>query len=287
MLFAYARDTDAVVTVSGSDSTPSIVTDARWFNGSPQEVTVVASMFAASPSIDEFVDIDVQWTNPRAVGLLASLNLGLPAGVLVQAFGRRSGDPGFAYALGGNSTTQRTLALPGGRVQHLVLPDADIDPLIGYRLRVFCDRNGATWGDDETDVGVGELGGWSMVDLARALQGWERGRTRNKLVEFGADGGVAIYSRAERRWYKFGIEGEIDDVYRYGLGAALDWEELEALMDPSASRFICIPRWLDESGELSVELLHRTAVFGGAAFTQMQHNNGPFHRGALELQEVL
>lgn len=287
MLFAYARDTDAVVTVSGSDSTPSIATDARWFNGSPQEVTVVASMFAASPSIDEFVDIDVQWTNPRAVGLVASLNLGLPAGVLVQAFGRRSGDPGFAYALGGNSSAQRTLALPGGRVQHLVLPDADIDPLIGYRLRVFCDRNGATWGDDETDVGVGELGGWSVVDLARALQGWERGRTRNKLVEFGADGGVAIYSRNERRSYKFGIEGEIDDVYRYGLGAALDWEELEALMDPSASRFICIPRWLDETGQLSAALLHRTAVFGAATFTQMQHNNGPFHRGALELQEVL
>jgi hypothetical protein len=274
--------------VSGSDSSPTIATDARWFSGSPQEVTVVASMFAASPSIDEFVDIDIQWTNPRAVGLIASLNLGLPAGVRVQAFGRRSGDPGFAYALGGNSTAQRTLALPGGRVQHLVLPDADIAPLIGYRLRVFCDRNGATWGDDETDVGVGELGGWSVVDVPRFQEGWRRDRGSNRLRERGQDGASAFYG-GDKAWrsYPCTITASIAEVYRGGLAGGTDWETIEDLLGRAAARCICIPRMRDADGALDLELAHRTAIFGTAEIQRLTSARAQRMQFGMEVSEEL
>lgn len=287
MLFAYARDTDAVVTVSGSDTTPVVETDARWFSGQPSEVTVVSGVGASSPSIGHYIDYRITWTNPRAVGLISALRLSVPAGVLCAVTGKRPADGGFTYALGGNAASQRTQALPDGRVQLLVEPAAGNDALIGVQIRMFNDQNGQPWADDETDVSIGELGCWSALTIEGALRGWQRGRTQNKKIEYGEDGGVAVYTHPERRSYKFGIDDTMAMVYLGGLSGGLDIETLEGLLQPSASRCLCVPRRFGADGNRDYTLIHRTAVFGLGMTSNLRHLRGQRMACDLEVEEVL
>ena len=288
MLFAYARDTDAVVTVHGSDTTPAIETDARWFSGQPSEVTVVSGVGASSPSTGHYVDYRIAWTNPRAVGFISALRLSVPAGVLCAVTGKRPADGGYTYALGGNAASERTKALPDGRVQLLVEPAAGNDDLIGVQIRMFNDENGQPWADDETDASIGELGCWSVAELVSTRRGWKRGRSSAKRVEFGEDAGVAIYSAPARRDYTLSIDASVDEIYLKGLPADLDIETLEALLHGSDARCMCIPRRYDPSGAFDSDLIHRTAIFGVAEFADVGHVAGPeFLVGSLKVFEVL
>lgn len=284
--FAYARDTDAVVTVSGSDSTPSVETDARWFSGSPSEVTVVSGISAASPSTSHYVDFHISWSNPRAVGLITALELSCPAGVLCTVTGKRSGDADYTYALGGNAASQRTLALPGGRVRLSVFPAAGNDPLIGVRIRIYNDRNSTTWATSSTDLSVGELGAWSTVILPARIP-HRRTRTYNSPRVWGNDGALAEYQFRERRSITIPVTGEPDTMQRAGLSGALDIETIEALVTAAGARCIIVPRDFGDGAAFDAEWAHRTMLFGVAEFSEIASLNRKWSETSITVHEVL
>src|SRR5690606_31587936 len=141
-----------------------------------------------------------------------------------------------------------------------------LEALNGAQWRIYNDRNGVTWANDETVIQPGEARPWLASWFERARARRRRGRSGNKQVSYGYNAGVHVVSRSERRSLAVEIGGGQDAYYGAGMSAGLDYEQLEALADSESHRCLVIPRRYDAAGAFDADLVHRTALFGIARF---------------------
>lgn len=288
MIYAHSIPENIVWTVAGSDTSPEFATDVRLDNGQPGESTVITGVGTSSPSITHYIDLRASWSNAVPAWVFSLLDLvGVPSGVRIDCTGRRPADGGYTYDLGGSSIGQRTLALPDGRVRHIVIGSSSLDSLNGLQWRIYNDRDGVTWANAETEIQPGEARPWSASWFERARARRRRGRTGNRQVIHGYAGGVHVVSRLERRSLAVEIGGGQAAYYGSGMSSGLDYEKLEALADSASHRCLVIPRRYDSFGDFDAELVHRSALFGIASFGDIQHPSATTCSGSIQVEEVL
>lgn len=286
MLIGYERPDNPAAAISGVGA--EFVSDVVLFNGYPAEITRIRWLSDATPSLTDYVAIQITWSTAITVraGDLYGLQyltavgspidygapLRLPTGVRVTITGKRSGDSGFPYALGGNSTTEESgvLPLPGSPIHVPWVFDSGLTPLIGVEIRIYNDANGLTWADPDTYLDIGEIvltecvtvcgrPGWSeqLIDPTR------RARTLGSQVH-----------KVARRAYReaklsigpttlSGTRGE-------GLAQSQDLQLVRAALAQS-SPCLFIPHYLGEDGAFSSAELRRTILFGVADPDPISH----------------
>jgi hypothetical protein len=280
MIYGYARPRGITWTVAGTGA--SIASDIRLDNGQPSEATAIQWLTAPSPALADYVDLRAEWAAASPIRVIPLVGLSCGAGVKVQVTGLRSGDDAFTYALGGNSATGRTVALPDGRVVLFVVCAAGLDPLIGIQVRIFNDRSGATWATATTDLRIGEAAPFSAVTL-KGKPGWRRGRTDPSQRQRTRAGGLHVAPMDAWRILDVDIPpADVAAVRAGGLENGQDWETLEAATAGDA-RAICIVH-PDSDAEI-----HRTAIYGWPKFDTISHI--PQSRGLygtrLTVEEVI
>lgn len=263
----------------------SFATDIRLDNGKPQQATVVTWDPGLTPGTGQYIDIRATWASPLPLWCASLLRLSCPAGTKVDVTGRRPEDGGFTFDLGGNSTTQRTVSVPGRGSEHIVLPSSH-PTLIGLQWRIYNDAAGVTWVNSPTDFRIGEARGWEGRSLPHVLTDPKRSRTQNRIERRALDGTPHIVSRDNWRDLTFSLDvAESRDVYQRGL-IGEDWESIEHHLDSAAGRVLCIPRLYGEGGEIDWNQVHRQAVFGLVKFGDFTHAGQLYVRGTLSVSEV-
>jgi hypothetical protein len=156
--------------------------------------------------------------------------------------------------------------------------DAGLDPVIGYAIRVYNDRNGAVWADADTFLDWGEASLRACVDVC-AAPGWNARRI--PTTETKRTLGQQVH-RVPRPSY---IQAQLKlapqslaNTRGEGLANEQDLQKIEAQLD-QAFPCIFIPHFLGQDGQFSEAELHRTLVFGVAETDAIDHvANSPARR---------
>lgn len=277
MLYGYRIPANIAWTVHGSGA--AIATDLRLDNGQPSEESIITWLDESAPSSSDYVDLRADWAAPQAVRIIAVHGLSCGPGVRIDITGRRAEDGGYTFALGGNSASQRTVQLPDGRADHIVVADAGLDPLIGIQLRIYNDRGGVTWADAATDLRIGEARPWSAVTLL-GKAGWKRGYSDPSDHEATASGGEHTWERAGWRTLAIDMSARETAAVRAGaLAQGEDWETIEALSHGRTRAIVIVRRNTPSE-------IHRTAIFGRPTWSEIGHIVGPVHGSSLRMREV-
>jgi len=281
MLYCYQRPTGGV-TFSVAGTGASIASDSRLDNGQPSETTAIAWLSEASPTTADYIDLRASWASALPVRVVSMLGLSCGAGVRVVVTGRRSGDAGYTYALGGNSTTQDTVAQADGRVDHIMVGDAGLDSLIGVQWRIYNDRNSSTWATATTDLLIGEADTWSAVEMCGRI-GWARPRRDPSEHMDLLSGGEHTWVKTSWRTPEVDLSPtDVEYVRGNALANGTDWETIEALAVGNARALLV----LDPDNERD---RFRTAFFGRPswdAITQSQQSQR-LYSSRLRMREVV
>ncbi len=263
MLIGYGQPAGIVPTVAGAAgiNLPALV------DGAPASIARISGG-AGSASLR------VDWASATAVRIVAALGLTCPAGTALTLTGKRAGDPGYAYALGGNAATQTVVQLPdGSRAAWFVLPSGNT-PLVGLQLQV-----GAGAFD------IGELVVLEAVDVSHQIE-WSVERIDPSVSERTLGGGLNTVKRRSYRRLKVAFTpAGLAEVRGGGLGGGMDWDALSCTVAGSA-RVAGIPRWYSPAGSLDVPELHRTAVFGSASAGAVGHLGGNYYESGWVFEEI-
>ena len=159
---------DMTWAIASSSSDADFVTDSSALtNGRPADATRVQAGTTSSPSLTDTIILTATFGNAIKCGcaalLMPNIATALPAGVKVTFAGELLGSD---VALNGNSTTQRTYALPNGApAVHCVFPAVQIDTLI---ITIYNDKSGATWITSDAYFDLGEVWAGECADFAVA-----------------------------------------------------------------------------------------------------------------------
>lgn len=203
--------------------------------------------------------VQVTGTRTRAFvpRLAALLGTDLPAGLRVAIVGRRSGDAGYTYDLGGNSTTLRLSVLPDGSVGGVWVFDDGLDAIVAWRITLYNDVDGAVAISAEAEHVLGEVmvcPGLYVPHEDGLQEGWTdpsiQRRTPASQVQRVAR--TAFRSITLRGW-----PDEHANARLGGLGG-FDWQQLLAALARSPYTLL-VPYW-DTSDEIQ-----RSAIFGIAS----------------------
>lgn len=283
MLIGYKRPRNVSWTLNGVGS--SFLTDIRLDNGKPADLTQIQWISSGSP-ITDYLDLRGDWgtsQNIRTCGLIGLrvgieqsgspstiLRTHMPAGVRVVVTGKRVGDLDYTYALGGNSTTARTMTLPDGTTAVWFVLDANIDYLIGIQFRFYNDDDSNTFLDGSDLIEIGEAALLAGVEV-NAIPGWTIKWTDPTVVTRTLAGQAHRVVRQAWREFDFGLVPTTENEVRAsGLANDQDYEKITAALlyaEPCAF----IAHWKDENGVFNENLLHRTAVFGIATPGALSH----------------
>lgn len=204
----------------------------------------------------------VQVTGTRSAAVVprlgALLGTTLPAGLRVTITGRRSGDAGYTYDLGGNSTTLRLSVLPDGTVGGVWVFADGLDPIVAWRITAYNDVSGATAIAAESERLLGEVvvcpalyvphedglqETWTVPSILRRFRS-----AQTQLVPH-----VPFRVISLRGWPDEHVNARLG-----GLPGGMDWQRLLGALarDPYT---LLVPYW-DTSDEIQ-----RSAVFGVAS----------------------
>jgi hypothetical protein len=292
MLIGYYGPLTTTWAIDGTGA--AFMTDVLLTNGSVGESTRIRWL-SASPDITDYVALQCTFTTPfvpRAGAMLGlefltevstagdySSPVTLGAGVKVEIRGKRSGDSGFPYSLGGNSLTQLSLVDPDGSTSVPWLFDDGLDEIIGYEIRIFNDRNGVTWADPETFVDIGEASLRACVEVC-AANGWSAQRVQT--TETKRTLGQQVHRVPRPSYIRATLKlapHNLAETRGEGLSNDMDLQKVEAALD-QAFPCLFIPIYTGEDGSFSASELHRTMVFGVAETDPIAHvtNSGANHR---------
>jgi hypothetical protein len=283
MIIGYARPSSISWSVSGTGA--SFLSDVVLSNGRPADTTQIQWITSASP-ITDYLDLRGVWSTSQNVRVACLLGMTysvaeagspttftrthVPAGVRVVATGRRLADAGYTYALGGNSTTARTVQLPDGTTACWFVFDAGLDFLIGIQFRIYNDDDAETWmsGRDYFEIGEAEVFAGAEVG---ATPGWTMEWTDPTEVTRTLAGQVHRVARQSWREYDIGVvaAGE-SSVRASGLQNSQDYEKIaNALRYSVPCAFI--PQYTDTAGVLDENVLNRLALFAVATPRPLTH----------------
>lgn len=263
MLIGYGQPAGIVPTVAGAAgiNLPALV------DGEPASVARISGG-AGSASLR------LDWAAATPIRIVAALGLTCAAGTALTLTGKRAGDAGYAYALGGNATTQTVVQLPdGSRAAWFVLPAANT-PLVGLQLVV-----GASAFD------MGEVVTMPAVDVLLD-KGWRMELIDPSISDRTLGGQLNV---VERRSYRR-LTGQLSmartaAVRGAGLANGMDWEQLAAALRGNR-RGVSIHRYRQPGGALDATELHRCALYGKGSMGLAQHVSGPFSTGPLVFEEI-
>lgn len=257
MLTGYSIPSGSSHTLDGTGA--SFLTDVRLANGRPGQVTRLQWLSSGSPATSQYVDLRMSWATAQAIGVILMLGLSCGAGVRVVVTARRASDPGYTFDLGGNSTTQDTVARSDGRVRHIVVPTAT-DPLIGIQWRIYNDLGGATWATAATVLDIGQAVGMSARAL-RVKPGWQDRLLEMSDLAFTLGSQPHIVARRNRRERVVELTpAQVEEVREEGLNGT-DWWRIENAIAQYQPVFTA-PNYLDSAGALDAAALHETGLFG-------------------------
>lgn len=283
MLTGYSIPTAPSHTLDGTGA--AFLTDVRLANGRPGQATRLQWLSAGSPATTDYVDLRMSWAAAQAIGVILLLGLTCGAGVRVVVTGRRPEDAGYTFALGGNATTQDTIARSDGRVRHIVVPTVT-DALIGIQWRIYNDRNGSTWATAATVLDIGEAVGMKAVALSIDQQ-WEDSLIDSSELSWTLASQPHVVPRRDRRQRLCRLVPQQLAVARAsGLANGSDWAQIDAAMTGYAPVFSAA-RWQDGSGNVDAAELHETGLYGIAAQRGgVRHLSGPWYDRPLVFQEA-
>lgn len=264
MLIGYNPPQGITVIVAGATghSLPAVV------DGQPARVGRVLDGAGGSASIR------ADWAAAQPVRIVAALGLSCAAGTALALSGKRAGDSGYAYALGGNATTQAVVQLPdGSRAAWFVLPATNAE-LVGLQLTVAA---GA--------FDIGELVILRGVELP-ITPAWQVERVDPSLNERTLGGGLNTVQRRCYRRLKAGLTPAfIDQVRGAALAGNTDWDALSSLLT-GAARGAAIPRWAAPDGTLTPGEIHRTALYGRITLAPITHLGGNHYGSDVLAEEI-
>lgn len=281
MIIGYKRPSG----IAWSLSDASFLTDVLLDNGRPADETQILWEQSASP-ISEYIDLRADWSQAQNVRVLCLLGLRhyqadnaspssytqqiMPAGVRIVATGKRFGDGGYAYALGGNSTTGVTVELPDGTVACWFVLDAGLTSLIGVQFRIYNDADDEMWVGPQDYFGVGEVGIFAGAEIG-AAPGWQISWSDPTITNRTIGG--QLHRVARQAWRECDltiVPAEEESVRASGLQNSQDYEKIaNALRYSVPCAFI--PHWRDTSSVFDSNILHRTALFGAATPGPLTH----------------
>lgn len=288
MRFGFSRPSPIAFTVSGGSFLTSVLLD----NGRPRQATRVlweADSSSDGDEITDYVDVRALWSTAQPIGVIAMLGWTCGAGVRVVVTGRRPADSAWTYDLGGNSTTQRTVARSDNRVRHIVIPSAT-DQLVGVQWRIYNDKNSSTWAvNGETTLDLGEAVPMRTEEL-KVKPGYEDRPVENSLLRWTLGSQPHRKSRPTRRELPFELTpDQVAAIRGEGLAGGKDWSRIDAALAGYAP-CMALLHYLDESGALDADALHETALFGVTTDRgALKHvpNSMPFARAMYERQMVI
>jgi hypothetical protein len=292
MLIGYNPPASPSAAVVGTGA--SIETDVLLHNGLPAEATRFRWLSAVSPAITDVLEIQQTWST--AVTLRAGALLGLqyltapgsptsygaavslPANVRIEITGKRSGDAGFTYSLGGNSLTQESVRLPDGSTSCPWVFDAGLTAVIGVSIKIYNDAAGQTWADADTYLDIGESPLRECVTV-KGKPGWQERRIDPTLRERTLKSQLHKVARRTYREAKLSIVPTLlADVRGEGLEQDQDLQTIEAALS-QGEPCIFIPHHLGEDGAFSAQELARTFLYGVAEPDPIHHvENSPASR---------
>ncbi len=268
MLIAYSLPADLTYTISTAwltpdvevlhDNSPADKVRFSWDATSPQ--TTGNSVIIAAQRANAFV--------PRGGCLLGT---SLPVGLKVELVGKRAADPGYSYALGGNSLTQRTVRFADGSVGLLWVLDEGLDPIVAYQITIYNDVAGAPSIAASAAIDIGQIRLGPAVLIPHEV-GWSDGPKDPSIIRRTLGAQV---QRVQRTAYRAGklrpAYGRVDKARGGALANGLDWKQLIAILakDPFC---IILPRWEDTDDA------QKTGVFGIVSAPQIDHRAGPIYQ---------
>lgn len=247
MRYGYSRPTCTFSLDGSSSPGPDFETDVRLANSQPSEQTIISGIATSTPTVGEYVDIFVDWNTPMPIGIVAILNMSCPEGVAIEVTGRRLGSGSYNTDLLGNSMTQATAEIAGGRVQAVILPESEHEDFIGVQVRIYNDQDGITWADDTTELSIGEIVVMQSVSLC-ATPARTRGRSNRSLRERAFNGAAHFFPRGEYRTADFTVRGSIEESYTGGLAYGMDFAKLHGKQDDGLYRAFVVPRGINDYG---------------------------------------
>lgn len=262
MLIGYGQPAGIVPTVAGAAgiNLPALV------DGEPASVARISGG-AGSASLR------LDWAAATPIRIVAALGLTCAAGTALTLTGKRAGDAGYAYALGGNAATQTVVQLPdGSRAAWFALPAANT-PLVGLQLQV-----GAGAFD------LGEFAALPAVDVDAEPE-WAIERIDPSLSERTLGGGLNTVQRRTYRRLKVALTAAHIETARGGaLANGMDWDSL-VMAAAGDRRMAAVVRW-GRPGAIDTAELHRTALYGKGVAGAIGHLGANYYNTGWTFEEV-
>ena len=277
MIYGYGRPSGISWSILGTGADFS--SDVLLSDGHPSHLTAIQWLSEVSPTTSDYIDLIGSWVGEKAIQSIALIGLSCGPNVKIEVTGRRTGDAGYTYDLGGNSLTQLTYAESDGRIICIILGDDGLDSLTGIQIRVFNDQNGSVWADASTDFRIGEINVQGLVTLVGEAD-WSKGRSDPSLRTRTLDAGLHIVPRQSHRSFAINLAPEfVAQVRQSGLENGQDWDTLEA-ESMGNSRTLVVIR------TDSPEEIHKTCLFGIATWSPAIHAAGPLYKSAISMEEI-
>jgi hypothetical protein len=189
-------------------------------------------------------------------GLACLLNTSLPLGTLVKLYGRRVGDAGYTYALGGNTQTARVVALPDGGRGIIWVPATGLDAIYAFQVQAFNDVFGAAVITAEALHSIGEVNVMPASVIDHETGPTERWSELRATWTLGSQ--AHLSGRTPQRSVTVrSCPMTYAEARDEGLANDMDWQTLAGLIarDPAVLAVL-----YDSSSDLA----QRSAVFGVA-----------------------
>lgn len=263
MLIGYGQPAGITTTVNGA----TMVNAAALVDGQPASIARITGGAGNA-------NVRADWSGAAPIRIVAALGLSCAPGTALTLTGKRSGDGGYPYVLGGNAATQAVMQLPdGSRAALFVLPEGNAS-LVGLQLAVAAGQ-----------FDVGELVVMRAVEIGIKPE-WEFDRIDPSLSSRTIGGGINTVTRRSYRRLKVGFTADVLSKARAGgLVNGMDWDRL-AVAVAGAARVIAVPRWRVADGTIDTDELHRTAIYGKASAGAVSHLGGNYYASGWSFEEV-
>ncbi len=284
----YRRPTSPAWTVSGTGA--AFESDVRLSDGNPGVVTSVRWL-STSVSTGQYLALRQAWSTPIIPrgGAMQGLSVEgstFPVGTKFEVYGKRVGDVGYTYGLGGNSLTAESRELEDGSIGVFWLFDAGLDPIVEWEIRAYNDVGGVTWADADTVLRIGEADVFEGVSVCISY-GWHTQLevTAQEARTLGSQ--LHEVDRVPFRALEFALapaSGEV--VRREGLATDEDWQRIEAILGRAGARAMVYVRTKNSAGAFDEDELYSTAIFGKARPQRIVHAQKDIYTGGWRIEQV-
>jgi hypothetical protein len=277
------------LTYSVSGTGASFINAPTLGDGCPARVTRIGWLSAVSPATTDYVALRVLFGTAQPIGLCVLLGIVLtdadgtrrvPTAQRISVLGRRALDPGYTYALGGNSVDARTEILRDGSAALWFVLGDPIDDLLGVEFRVYNDDAGATWADATSTWEAGLALPMTGTEVG-IRPGYTTGVVDPTLYEITPGGKPLIAARIARRTLPVELV-QVDQSGAYGaaLRGRTDYDRIEQAM--LRGRPVALVPYADIADH---SLLQRTAIFGTARPRGLGHIPRRLWDQAVQIEE--